>query len=378
MKSFNTAVIGVGFIGIVHIEALRRLGNVNIVAICDPFDVEKKAESLNIKTYYTDYKKMIDEVQLDFIHICTPNNTHFDIASYAIKKGIHVVLEKPMSVTVDEARQLVELAKAHKVIHAINFHNRLYPATAYMKKEIEKGVLGDVFSIHGMYIQDWLLYETDYSWRLNSKTSGITRAIADIGSHWIDLMEYITGQKIVEVLSEFKTVYETRKKPNQMLKAFEHAASNMTYDDVNIDTEDLATLTFKTNTGAIGTAMISQMFSGQKNGISLYIGGKEASFEWNLDKLSDVIIGHRKTGNVHITKDQLLMPEVASLIDFPSGHAEGFPDAFKQAFKQIYASAEYPDNDYLYATFEDGLRQMILNEKIYESAKDRKWVKINE
>jgi len=378
MKKFNTAIVGIGFIGTVHIEALRRLGNVDVVAICDPYEAKTKAESLHIDKYYTDYKLMIDELDLDFVHICTPNNTHYDIASYAIKKGIHVVLEKPMTVSVEEARSLVELAKKHHVTHAINFHNRLYPAVAFMKHEIEKQTIGDVFSIHGMYIQDWLLYETDYSWRLNTKTSGITRAVADIGSHWLDLIEYVTGHKIVEVLSEFKTVYETRKKATKPLNSFEVASSDMTYDDMPIDTEDIATITFKTDKGAIGNTFISQMFSGEKNKISLFIGGKDASFEWDLDKLSDIKIGYRNQGNMHITKDALLMSSVKSLIDYPSGHEEGFPDAFKQTFKQIYASVENKDQSYLYATFEDGLRQMILNEKLYSSAKQRKWVKIDE
>ena len=377
MKKYKTAIVGIGFIGAVHIEALRRLGNVDVVAICDPYQAKDKADALHVEKHYKDYKTMIDELDLDFVHICTPNNTHFDIASYAIKKGIHVVLEKPMTVTVDEAKALVDLAKEHNVINAINFHNRLYPATAFMKHEISKGSIGDIFSIHGMYVQDWLLYETDYSWRLNSKTSGITRAVADIGSHWLDLVEYVTGHKIIEVFSEFKTVYPRRKKSLKQLKSFESASKDMEFEDIDIDTEDVASITFKTDKGAIGNTFISQMFSGEKNKISLFIGGKDASYEWDLNTLSDVKVGYRNQGNVVITKDASMMSSVRSLIDYPSGHEEGFPDAFKQSFKQIYQNAENNHKESLYATFEDGYRQMVLNEKIYESAKSRKWVKID-
>ncbi|QWB95173.1 Gfo/Idh/MocA family oxidoreductase [Mycoplasmatota bacterium] len=378
MKKFKTAIVGVGFIGVAHIEALRRLGNIEVVAICDQFDIEKKAKQLNVSHYYTDYKEMIEKEDLDFIHICTPNNTHYDIASYAMNKHINIVLEKPMTVTAEEAKKLLVLSKALNVTAAVNFHNRLYPATSHIKHMISNNQIGHVFSIQGVYIQDWLLYQTDYSWRLNSKTSGKTRAVADIGSHWLDLMEYMTGQKIVEVLAEFQTVYPTRKKATQPLKTFETASSEMTYDEMPIDTEDVAVITFKTNEGSLGNVYVSQMAAGKKNRIQLLISGEKASIEWSLDDLSNISVGYRDQANKVITKDQLLMPEVQSLIDYPTGHMEGFPDAFKQNFKNIYYSSTHPDALKRYAGFEDGLRQMVLNDKIYESANDRKWVKIDD
>jgi predicted dehydrogenase len=377
MKKFKTAIVGVGFIGVAHIEALRRLGNIDVVAICDQFGIEEKAIQLNVKHYYKDYKEMIEKEDLDFIHICTPNNTHYDIASYAMNKHINVVLEKPMTVTVEEAKKLLVLSKTLNVTAAVNFHNRLYPATSHIKHMIANNDIGNVFSIQGVYIQDWLLYQTDYSWRLNSKTSGKTRAVADIGSHWLDLMEYTTGQKIIEVLAEFQTVYPIRKKSTSALKTFETASLEMTYDDMPIDTEDVAVITFKTDQGSLGNVYISQMAAGKKNRIQLLISGDKASIEWSLDDLSNISVGYRDQANRIITKDQLLMPDVKSLIDYPSGHMEGFPDAFKQNFKNIYHAAAYPNEINRFAGFEDGLRQMVLNDKIFESAKLRKWVKID-
>ncbi len=378
MRKYKTGIVGVGFIGVAHIEALRRLGNIEVVAICDQFGVEEKASSLNVNHYYTDYKEMIEKENLDFIHICTPNNTHYEIATYAINKHINVVLEKPMTVTVEEAKKLVLLAKTFNVVAAVNFHNRLYPATAYMKHMIMSNDIGRVFSIQGVYVQDWLLYQTDYSWRLISKTSGKTRAIADIGSHWLDLMEYVTGDRIVEVLSEFQTVYPVRKKATKPLETFATATNDMTYDDIPIDTEDVAIVNFKTASGILGNVYISQMVAGKKNRIHLLISGEKASIEWNLEDLSDIKVGFREKPNQIITKDQIMMHAVKDLINYPSGHMEGFPDAFKQNFKNIYQAVEHPDQKSYYATFEDGLRQMVLNEKIYESAQLRKWVTINE
>ncbi len=378
MKTYKAAVIGIGFIGVAHIEALRRLGNVDVIAISDQIDLEKKAEKYNISSYYKDYKQMIEEINLDFIHICTPNNTHYEIAKYAIERNINVVLEKPMTVSLKEAKELVALAEEKGVVAAINFHNRLYPATAYIKKEIEKGTYGDIFSMQGVYIQDWLFYQTDYSWRLVSETSGKTRAVADIGSHWLDLMEYMTGHKITEVLAEFKTVYDTRKKATKPLETFTKATSDMTYEDVPIDTEDIATITFRTDKGALGNAYISQMVAGKKNRINVLLSGTKHSIEWRLEDLENVVVGSRDEGNIYIPKDAQMMPDVKSQIDYPSGHTEGFPDAFKQAFKQIYYKASHPSYQPLFAEFKDGLRMMLLDEKIYESAKARKWVKINE
>lgn len=166
MKEYKAAVIGAGFIGAVHVEMLRRLGNVSVVALCDAIDADKKAASMHIENAYSDYKKMIDEQKPDAIHICTPNHTHYEIAKYAIEKGVNFICEKPFTTTVEQAKELVSLAKEKGIVGAVNFHNRLYPMPNEMHRMIEKGEVGDLFSVHGGYVQDWLMYDTDYSWRL--------------------------------------------------------------------------------------------------------------------------------------------------------------------------------------------------------------------
>lgn len=373
MKNYRTAVIGTGFIGVAHVEALRRLGNVDVVAICDTYNCKEKAKQIFVEKAYSDYKTMIKNENLDFIHICTPNNTHYEIASYALNNGVNVLLEKPMTFSTKEAIDLYQLSLEKNLKCVVNFHNRYYPATAFLKDYIKEGNIGEINSVHGMYIQDWLLYDTDYSWRLNSKESGITRAVADIGSHWIDLVEYITGLKVVEVFADFKTVHPQRKKPAGETLAFSDT-KNDNYELVNIDTEDIANVMFRFNNGAIGTTTFSQVFAGKQNKIDVYIAGSKASGTWKVENQSDVIIGHRGKPEERITKDQILMSNVKTLFDYPAGHSEGFPDAFKQLFKQLYSDTENP----LYATFYDGLRQMIINDKIYESAQKGSWIKIDE
>ncbi len=371
MKKIRVAVVGVGFVGLLHIEALRRLGNVEVVAICDSFNAQKRGRDLYIENTYTDYEEMIDKEKLDFIHVCTPNNSHFEIAKYALNKNVNIVLEKPMTYTIDEAKELYYLSQEKKLICAVNFHNRLYPAPAYIHNIVKKGDIGEVTSVTGYYVQDWMLYETDYSWRLIVEESGKTRVIADIGSHWIDLVEYTTGLEVDEVFADFKTVYETRKKAVGHIESFSTDAADE-YEDIPIDTEDIATLLIRFNNGAIGSAIFSQSVAGKKNNIEVLISGTKATAEWSLTNHSDVKIGHRFKPNETITKDFILMKELAGTFDYPAGHTEGYADAFKQVFKQVYNGNSLG----LYATFYDGLRQMIINERIYESAKTSSWVKI--
>lgn len=377
MKEYKAAVIGAGFIGAVHVEMLRRLGNVHVVALCDAVDVEKKAANLHIENAYDDYKKMMDEQKPDAVHICTPNNTHYDIAKYAIEKGIHFICEKPFTTTVEQARELVELAEERGIIGAINFHNRLYPIPNEMHQMVCRGEIGDLFSVHGGYVQDWLMYDTDYSWRLEKGQVGKTRAIADIGSHWMDLAEFVTGGKIKRVNAVFRTVHPLRKKPIGKVETFQ-TITDASYEKISIDTEDEAVVMFEMESGAIGTAIISMVFAGKKNTTTLSIAGSKKSLEWNSENLNDLWIGYRNKPNEILTKDASLMhSEAAELASYPSGHVEGFPDAFKNVFRQFYDSFG-KDKVYDFACLKDGLREMILSDCVFESAMRRTWVEVGE
>jgi len=213
MKQLRTCIVGVGFVGAAHIEALRRLGNVEIVAICDQPGAQKKADANFVPRGYEDFRQMLETEQPDVVHICTPNDSHYEIAMFAMQRGISIVCEKPLTRTLEEARTLAQTAKAHNIVTAVNFNCRFYPQILQAKAAVQSGALGEIRAITGGYLQDWLFLETDYSWRLEPAVSGESRAFADIGSHWIDLAESVTGLRATEVFADFETFLPTRKKP---------------------------------------------------------------------------------------------------------------------------------------------------------------------
>jgi predicted dehydrogenase len=376
---YKTAIIGVGFIGAAHIEALRRLGNIEIVALADPINAEKKAASLNVPKGYADYKEMIDTEKPDVIHVCTPNETHFEVSMYAMERGIHVLCEKPLAMSVEEGKKMAEAAKKYGVWHGVNLINRFYPMAYQMREALKNGDAGQIFSIQGGYWQDWLALETDYNWRLETKMSGTTRAVADIGSHWMDLMEFVTGQRISEVIADFATFFKTRKKPTKPLETFSNMLETPdSYEDVPIDTEDYASFLFRTDAGAYGTCIISQVFQGRKNKLLLGVSGSKSSLQWDSEDVCNLWIGHRERANEILNKDpSLLSPNTVKINGFPGGHTEGYPDTLKQLFKAFYeAISNKQESGYEYADFNAGLRQMVLGEALLKSSKERTWVEI--
>lgn len=381
MKKIKAAVAGMGFIGVAHVEALRRLNNVEVTAICGTArGVKAKAEELGIGTYYIDFNEMLKNPEIDAVHICTPNHLHYQMAKDALNAGKHVICEKPLTTTQKEAEELVAIAKEKGLVNATNFNLRFYPLMHQLQAMAEKGDLGEIYSVSGSYLQDWLFYDTDYSWRLEPDKSGETRAIGDIGSHWMDLIEFVTGLSVTEVFADFATFHKVRKKP---LKPVETYSGKMLtpedYQDVPINTEDYATVMMRFENGARGVMTVSQVFAGKKNCLSFDLAGSKKSASWDSERPNEIWIGRRDTANEALLKDpSLLYPEAAALVSYPGGHNEGFPDTFKQNFTRIYKAisenktggkAEYP-------TFEAGLREMQLCEKIVESNKKGAWVKL--
>lgn len=381
MKKMRAGIVGVGFIGAAHIEALRRLGYVDVAAIADPSGGQAKADSLYVPKGYTDYKEMIDKENLDAVHICTPNNLHYEIAMYAMDKGAAVICEKPMTVTLEEARELRDRAREKGIVNCVNFTLRMYPQVMQMKEMVQKGDIGRIYSVHGAYLQDWLFYDTDWSWRLESSLSGKTRAFSDIGSHWIDMVENIMQSKAVEVMAEFETFHKTRKKPLKEVATYSGMALRPEdYEEKPIDTEDFCAVLFRFDNGAVGSCTISQACAGRKNQQILSFAGSKSSLYWDSEDSNDMWVGHRDRFNERIPKDPSLLYEATQeVISYPGGHVEGYADTFKQNFKKFYKALEEKSMEHVdFATFEDGYREMLLNEKVYESAQKRAWVKIEE
>ncbi len=381
MTKIKVGIVGTGFIGPAHIEALRRLPNVEVVALCEVnIDLARdKAAALGIPRYYT-FNELIQQEDIQAVHICTPNFLHYNQSKAALEAGKHVICEKPLAKDLAEAEELVELAKKTGLVNAVHFNLRYYPLVRHMKACREQGELGDIYSVIGSYLQDWLFYQTDYNWRLESDKSGDSRAIADIGSHLMDVIEYITGLKTTAVLADFNTIHKTRKKP---LKPVETYSGKMLtpedYEDVPINTEDHANVLLRFDNGNRWVITVSQVSAGRKNRMAFEIAGSNKTFSFNSESPNEVWVGYRDKPNEVLVRDpSLVNADARSLITFPGGHNEGFPDTSKQMFKEVYAAIEtgkQPENP-TFPTFADGLRELLICEKILESNKTQSWVEV--
>jgi predicted dehydrogenase len=384
MKRIKVGVIGTGFIGPAHIEALRRLPGVDVVALADAGDAlaRSKADEQGIEKCYGDYRTLLAVKEIDLVHICTPNHLHYQMTKDALKAEKHVVCEKPLATTVAEGRELTALSREAGLVCAVHFNIRYYPLMEHVRAMIGKGEIGDIFSVQGSYLQDWLFYDTDYNWRLEPALSGESRAVADIGSHWLDLVEHVTGRSIAEVCADFATFHTTRKKP---LKPVETYAGKLLkpedYAAVPISTEDYATVMMRFAGGAHGVLTVSQVSAGRKNRVFFEIDGSKKSVAWESELPNQMWIGRRDRPNELLLRDpSLVYPESRELINFPGGHNEGFPDTSKQMFKQVISAVRAGGRDPspLYPTFQDGLRELLLCDAILQSSRAGAWVKVKE
>ncbi len=381
MSKIKVGVVGTGFIGPAHIEALRRLPNVEVTALCE-VNIElatAKAAQLGIERPCT-FEQLLAMEDIACVHICTPNFLHYSQSKAALLAGKHVVCEKPLAKDLHEAEELVALAKETGLVNAVHFNLRYYPLVRQMKTMREKGDLGEVYSVLGSYLQDWLFYETDYNWRLEPDKSGDSRAIADIGSHLMDIIEYITGLKTVEVMADFNTIHKTRKKP---LKPVETYSGKMLqpedYADVPINTEDHANVLLRFDNGNRGSVTVSQVSAGRKNQLKLEISGSNKTFAFNSEAPNEIWIGNRDGYNQSLMRDpSLAYPEARAIMTFPGGHNEGFPDTSKQLFKEVYAAVaegKQPENP-TFPTFADGYRELLICERILDSHRSQSWTKV--
>lgn len=379
MKRVKAAVIGTGFIGPVHIDALRRLGYVDIVAISDYSDAAaaEKARQLCIERAYGDYRAMLAEPDIEVVHIATPNKLHFAMAKAALLAGKHVVCEKPLAFTVAEGRELLEIARQTGLVNAVNFNMRFYPLVHQAREMVKAGELGDILSVSGGFYQDWLLKDTDYSWRVEKEQSGESRAVADIGSHWMDMAQFITGKAVKAVCADFATIHPVRKKPKKPVETFSgKILSNEDYDEKIVTTEDYASVLLRMEGNAHGSYTVMQAAAGKKAQLSIEVFGSKASIGFNTERPNEMWIGLRDEANRLLVRDPALMHESARKIcTLPGGHNEGYPDTVRQMFGKIYGyicnggAVEFP-------TFADGVHELELCDCIVRSAKADKWLSV--
>jgi predicted dehydrogenase len=381
-QTIGVGVAGTGFIGPAHVEGLRRNG-IRVLGLMGSTGekAEQKAAELNIPRAYSSLEEMLADPEVDVVHLATPNHLHHPHAKAALLAGKHVVCEKPLAMTSAESAELVQLAAEKKLVNAVNYNIRMYPLAHQARSMVQSGELGDIFIMQGSYLQDWLLLPTDWNWRLEPNLGGTLRAVGDIGSHWLDLLTFITGLRVEEVYADFKTFHPVRKKPSKPLETF--TGKMLTPDDYidqPISTEDYATILLHYENGVHGVLTVSQVSSGRKNRLFYEINGSKSSIAWNSERPNEMWIGHRSEPNQILMKDpSLLSPEARVVTSYPGGHNEGFPDTFKQLYARVYDYILAGDFEKTpdFPTFGDGHYEMQLCEAIERSAREQRWVKIS-
>ena len=379
MFKISTAVIGAGFMGPVHTEALRRIG-VHVAGILgvDRDESEKAAAALSIPKAYASFEEVLEDAGVQVLHLTTPNKLHYPMAKAALQAGKHVLCEKPLAMTSDETRDLVDIAGQSGRVAGVNYNLRFYPLCLEAAKRIANHKLGKLYSITGSYVQDWLLYPADYNWRVLAEEGGAVRAVGDIGTHWMDLVQHVSGLKITEVFADLKIVHPVRKKPKGEVETFSGKTSEtLPAEEIKIDTEDCGSILIRFDNGALGNLWVSQTTAGRKNCLRFEIAGEKQSLFWNSEAPNEMWLGNRNEPNHTLMKDPgLLSADVRPFTGYPGGHNEGYPDTFKQCFRAFYShiAAGNPEASPQFATFEEGHREVLLCEAILKSHREKRWI----
>jgi predicted dehydrogenase len=354
--------------------------NIRGILGCDQKESDWARKALNLPRAYTGLDELLADPTVQSVHLAVPNVLHYEYAKRAILAGKHVMCEKPLAMNARESGELVEMARGKKLAAGVCYNIRFYPLNLEARDRVKKGEVGDIFHVNGSYTQDWLFYNTDYNWRVLAEQGGALRAVADIGTHWIDLVLSITGLEVEEVLADLKTVHEVRKRPKGEVQTFTgKMAGPMATEPVKVTTEDYGAILFRFKGGARGMMYVSQVAAGRKNCLRYEISGSRCSLGWNSEQPEDLWIGRREKANEWLVRDPSLMGDLArGYSNYPGGHHEGFPDAFKQCFKAFYqyiAKGDYRAEP-MYPTFEEGHREVVLCEAILRSHREQRWVRV--
>ncbi len=370
IRDIKAAVVGTGFIGVVHVEALRRLG-VEVTGIVGSTAerAAEKARTAALPAPYPSFEAMLDDPAVDVVHLTTPNHLHYPQVQAVLAAGKHVVCEKPLAMNSDETGELLRLAEDSGLVHAVNFNIRFYAQNRAARARVQAGDVGDVRLISGGYLQDWLLFDTDWNWRLDPAAGGSLRAVGDIGSHWLDLVTFITGRHVEAVMADLTTFIPVRKQPTGPVETFAHGGGGETVD-TPMETEDAAGILLRLTGGARALVTVSQVSAGRKNRLSWEIDGSRSALAWHSEAPEELWIGHRDRPN------ELLLSEGG---DYPPGHAEGFPDTFKHLYRAVYSAvaAGEPPAEPDYPTFADGHEEALIADAIAQSHAEQRWVTVN-
>ena len=377
LSEIGAAVVGTGFIGVVHVEALRRLGvQVHGVVGSSRDRATVRSRELGLPPAYESFEAMLADPRVEVVHITSPNHLHHEHASAALRAGKHVVCEKPLAMTAVESAELLQLAEQSGRVHAVNFNLRFYPLCRHVRGLVKQGELGDIRLISGHYLQDWLLLDTDWNWRLEPELGGGLRAVADIGSHWMDLTTFLAGKRITSVMADLATFIKTRRRPAGPVETFatDHGGKTVARE---IHTEDSAMILLRYEDETRGALTVSQVSPGRKNSLVFEIDGSTSAAAWNSERPDELWLGHRGRPNEILLRDPALLNEDArAATSLPGGHAEGFADTFKALYAAVYGAVAQGRPGDGYPTFADGHDEMLVCDAVARSSRERRWVDV--
>jgi predicted dehydrogenase len=378
VTGIGAAVVRTGFIGAVHVEALRRLG-VQVLGVVGSSRERAAARSpdLGLPPAYESFEAMLADSRVEVVHITSPNHLHYEQARAVLGARKHVVCEKPLAMTSEQTADLLQIAQQSGRVHAINFDLRFYPICQHVHGLIKREGLGEIRLVSGHYLQDWLLLETDWNWRLEPHLGGELRAVADIGSHWMDLTTFLTGKRITAVMAGLATFIKTRRQPTGPIETFATDPSANAVER-EIHTEDCATILLRYEDGIRGALTVSQVSPGRKNSLVFEIDGATSAAAWNSERPDELWIGHRDRANELLLRDPaILNDEGRRATGLPGGHSEGFADTFKALYSAVYRAVTAGQPGQGYPTFADGHDEMLVCDAVARSAREQRWCDVD-
>ena len=378
VKRLKVGVVGIGFVGAAHVDAIRRIPYAEVIAVTSATQAraQRHADELGIERAYGDYRELLADPDVDVVHNCTPNVWHFPVNAATLRAGKACFSEKPLTMTAAEAAELVSIARETGVPSAVNFNHRGFPQVQEARALLASGELGAVHAVHGSYLQDGSLLATDYGWRMDPSLGGQTRVVADIGSHWMDLAQHVTGSRIVAVMADLGRLHGTRMRPEREEITFARGSGPAgPATEMPIETEDFASALVRFENGSRGAFTVSQVSAGRKNRLSLQIDGGQGAVSWCSEE-GEMLWRGSRTEPARVVQRNPRLATMPALSRFPAGHAEGWPDALANVIRGFYEQVRGEERRPWVASLEDGAYGMRLIEAILASSRSEQWVRL--
>jgi predicted dehydrogenase len=374
----GVAIIGSGFIAPVHIEALCRIG-VPVVGVLgsSPGRSAGLTAAWNLRNY-TSLDELLRDERVGVVHVTSPNRHHVAHTRAALAAGKHVLCEKPLAMSAKESAELVRVASESGRVAGVAYNVRYYPLCMEARARVANGAVGAIHHVSGSYAQDWLLNASDYNWRVLAEEGGELRAVADIGTHWMDLLQFITGRKIEAVCADLRVVHPTRQRPLGEVETFSKGGAKESVA-VPISTDDYGAILLRFEGGVPGVCWVSQVHAGCKNRIEFQLAGAQTALSWCSERPDEMNVGRRGRPNELLLRDpSILDASAAACSTYPGGHCEGYPDTFKQLFRAFYAYIDAGDLTAAptFPTFEEAHHELLICDAIVKSHRERRWVEI--